>query len=165
MSRLLALLALISVLAAPALSADSKMNFSINHRRDAEDDVIGRQLVFRLKEEVRKSSQLELVAGDGSAVYSIDVSTLVRTEEEADPISVMYAATLSIKDMQTDAWLLLDQTVGYAGRERLQDAATGLMVWIDKNVETAVKVRLATLVRSLEQCKDDKAKKKDSRLL
>ena len=165
MKRYVTLLILVCAFPAPARAVEAApVAFAVNHEKDSDASIEG-QLIYRLKEEVRKSSQLELVHSDDSAVYSIDVSTMVRNSEAEDPLQVIYAATLSVKDTEIGLWLLLDQTVGFAGRDRLHDAAAHLMVWIDENTEMAIKVRLAGLARMVNDESDDKkTRRKDSAL-
>lgn len=163
MKRYMTLVILVTLFPVTAIAEDTKVAFSVNLLKSDETQ-LSEQLIFRLKEEVRKSSQLELVHNDDQAVYSIDVSTLAYGDDSADAHQIVWAATLSVKDMQSEAWVLADQTVGYVGRDRLKDQAANLMVWIDKNLSTAVQFRLGSFVRATK-CKDDKIKKEDASTL
>lgn len=157
MKKYLAFLALtlLPVIAA----AEGEMAFFVQHEKDKNDRVIGDQLEFRLKEEIRKSSRLKLFQEEKDAVYGVYLTTLVRAHEADDPLEMIYAATLMVKEDPTKQWITLDQTVGIAGRDRLQDVASRLMVWIDTNIDGAVKIRLASLVLMQLHCNEEMAKK------
>lgn len=155
MKRYLALVLLVALFPAPAITEDTKVAFSVNLTKDGgATEQLSDQFIYRLKEEIRKSSQLQLVQNDDQAVYSVNVRTISFKDESRDPSMIVFSATLTVKDARTGQWVYSDQNVGYLGRERVQDLAAGLMVWIDNNTEFTLKYREASILAARKQCKD-----------
>src|SRR5688572_26875545 len=94
----LALGGLLMILAGPVCAADMKYQLSINHLGD---DDLGRQLVYRLKEEVRKSATINLASNDDDAFYSIDMMTMSDDERAQDPSRTVYSVSFTMRDPRT----------------------------------------------------------------
>jgi hypothetical protein len=137
-------LMLVSVL---AHGADAKYQISVNH---IGEDGLGRQLAYRIKEEVRKSATLDLVPGDDDAYFSLDIRTMA-PNKDPDPMWTIYSLTYTVRDPRTGNWTHWNATLSYAGKDRIIDAASDVIVWVDETTPKASVYRVAaTQVKCVE---------------
>lgn len=144
---------LLLILVGPVSGADLRYQLSINH---IGDDDLGVQLVYRLKEEVRKSATISLASNDDDAFYSIDMMTMSDDERTNDPSRTVYSLSFTMRDPRTGGWVSYNSRLGISGRERITETASDLIVWATKNVEEALLHRFGLLQQKCMTVEDYK---------
>lgn len=114
--------------AAPVQAGD--MAVKVIHKGD---DLLGKRLVFRLKEEVRRSTQFFLT--DSADVYVAGLHILTASPGQADQRMAIYSATLLLRDPKDGAPDYCAPYLGYAETERVDEAAVDLLVWFSEQLD------------------------------
>lgn len=124
--------ALFSVLSLTTEAADeTRINITLDHHGD---DTYGKQLDFRFREELRKSSLFRLRdSNDDTApeVFTIDLFT--RGElGQGDSQATYFMANFAVLDPRTKLFVVTGTKWGAVGSKRIEEEATELIIWAAK---------------------------------
>lgn len=104
------------------------------------DDPVGRQIVYEMRELVRRSAGLRLADLASEARFTVRLVTLDPDENTASSgISTVYSAVYTMRTLhETPVDMYLDNRVGTCGRNRVESCAKRMVAAID---EQAVQFR------------------------
>lgn len=104
---------------------------------------MGKQLLYRVKEEIRKSSTLGLVDDQDETKIRVRLTTLPDDPNDNVATVLTYAITMEIEDPLSHRWVLWHSNVGVVGRDAIQSAAADLIVVIADKADSGMKEREA----------------------
>jgi len=94
-------------------------------------DMVGRRLVYAVKEEIRRSRGMNLVVSD-QAGFKIVISTMPKYKDQPNA-STIYSVYWLLETGE-NLPLLLNHTMGYAGTEVVDSSAQGIVASTDEVV-------------------------------
>lgn len=106
-------------------------------------DMVGRRLVYAVKEEIRRSRGLDLVVPDQSG-FTVVISTMPKYEDQPN-VSTMYSVYWLL-DTGENLPFLLNHTMGYAGTQVVDSSAQSIVASTDEVVS-----QIRQYVRSMAQ--------------
>lgn len=131
-----------------ALAKEERLPVSVNATAD---DMVGRSLVYKIKEELRRSASMRLVDTDEKGVQLVIV-TLPRDSDNPS-LSTVYSAvwTLEYGDVYP---AYIKSQVGYCGRDAVDSSAVTLVANTDKVYED-----FKSMIKAAEEFKQKKTAK------
>lgn len=111
--------------------------------RATAEDRVGSLLAYQLREEIRKSGGMELVASENDARFIVRLITIDPDESGSRTV---YSVVLTAKQFDRDATIYWTNIVGVCGMNRVPTCAQSLAAETDKMV-TAVKEILYELLK------------------
>lgn len=102
--------------------------------RHSGDDMIGSRLVYQVKELIRSSRSMKLVSNNG-ARFIINIVSLDHDPNSPGHRSV-YSVSILFSFVEGGYPLYLTSLVGYAGSDRVRDAAESLVATADRAIES-----------------------------
>lgn len=100
------------------------------------DDMVGRSLVYEVKEEFRSSSAFNLVSREGGTIRLI-ISTMPRYKDDPS-ISTIYSVKWTLRMVGDGFPLYVDATLGYCGRDVVKSSARSIVASTDELVSDLV---------------------------
>ncbi|MCS7230453.1 MAG: hypothetical protein RMJ81_10000 [Candidatus Kryptonium sp.] len=110
---------------------------------DRTEDMVGRVLVYRVKEKFRESNAFVLLTAPEGARIRIIISSMDRFKgsELLENISTMYSVIWLLYDDKKMIFpIYLDHTLGFAGRSAVEEAAEGIVANTDKVTSSMVEI-------------------------
>lgn len=106
-------------------------------------DAIGKQLAYRLKEEIRRSSGFTLVNTEDDAKIKVIILTTPLADQENDFKNSWSAnsVVIAFENPHDFLWLYYNNSLGHCGVDRLAECAADLVVFLDEAGEEIVKIR------------------------
>lgn len=95
---------------------------------DTAREPVGGRLVYAVKERLRISSGLKLVANANDALFRFAIVTL----DDKSGYSTVYSVVFAAWQPQSGTWTYLTNIVGTCGSSRLSECADGLVADADK---------------------------------
>jgi hypothetical protein len=93
------------------------------------DDMVGRSLVYEIKEEFRKSSGFNL-SNSKEGTIKVVISTMPRHRDDPN-ISTLYSVTWTLSVEGVGLPYYLDGTLGYCGRDVVESSARSIVASTD----------------------------------
>jgi hypothetical protein len=133
-SNVRSIVAVVLMLVSYASFAETKTPIFFMHNGE---DELGKQLAYRIKEEIRKSSTLELKRDTGGALVSALLMTMPHNAQRPND-AVSYTIVVTARDLRTDVAAFRDTKIGIAGATRIESSEARDIVWLTEVIEEAV---------------------------
>jgi len=134
------------VLTNSAFAKEDRFPVSVNATAD---DIVGRRLVYKVKEEFRRSASMRLVDLDDAAVQ-LRLVTLPRDSDNPS-LSTVYSAVWTLEDGDFYSFYVKSQ-VGYCGSDVLDSQAELLVAETDKAISDVM-----SMLKALWELQQDPA--------
>lgn len=152
LSRLIGVFSLLASTA--ALSAQDGAHVFI---RATAEDRVGNLLVYHLREEIRKSGGMELVASEDDARFIVHAVTL---DPDDAGTRTVYSVVLTTKQFDRDAKIYWTNFVGTCGLNKAAICARDLAAETDKMVTVVNEALFELLKQAIEEEKNKPQPKK-----
>lgn len=96
---------------------------------DSADDMTGRTLVYRIKEEIRRSAGMRIAQGDENGIVMI-ISTLPKDRDHPN-VATIYQVVWLLRVPDAILSYYLDDTFGYCGSDVVDSSARNLVASTD----------------------------------
>lgn len=123
-----------AVLLWPALAAAADNGVPI-HLSATADDPVGARFAYRIKEEIRKSGQMQFVPSDSDAFVDLVLTTL---DPDEDGLRTIYSLVVTVRDLSAGKSALFyyeTSYVGLCGASAVNDCAESVAAKVDKVVD------------------------------
>lgn len=110
---------------------------------DKTEDMVGRILVYQVKEKFRESNSFVLLMAPEGARIRVIISSMDRFKGDKffENTSTMYSVVWLLYDDKKMIFpIFLDHTLGFAGRSVIEEAAEGIVANTDKIVSDVVEI-------------------------
>lgn len=122
------MIAIILVFLASPLGAASKALIEVS---DASDEILGRKLVYAVKERIRKSEGMQLAVTGTRFVLLIRTIDPLKNIESLRESTIVFDAIWLLRDENRNTVLYLEDTMGICGAKAVDDIADSIIAHSD----------------------------------